>query len=180
MVCIGQIISLVCVFIWYMITFVFNYECLTQHKKLDHIVDNLYLGNWYDSIDEQLLKNANITRILTLNTENTHTQANIAMFKRLGIKYKYIYINDNKHENISAFLDESLAFIKQDKQNVFVHCSAGVSRSVSIIIAYLIKEKKMTYDTALHCIRMIRPIANPNSGFVSQLKAYELKLKSKK
>ena len=50
-----------------------------------------------------------------------------------------------------------------------VHCQAGVSRSVSIVIAYLIRKNRTTYENALETVRQKRPVANPNKGFVKQL-----------
>jgi atypical dual specificity phosphatase len=58
-------------------------------------------------------------------------------------------------------------------KNVFVHCGAGVSRSVSVVIAYLIKYNNMKYDQAFNLIKSIRWFIKPNSGFVEQLKQYE-------
>jgi dual specificity phosphatase 12 len=56
---------------------------------------------------------------------------------------------------------------------VLVHCAAGVSRSVSLVAAYLIIEKSMTADAALRLIRSNRVNANPNDGFRKQLALLE-------
>ena len=60
--------------------------------------------------------------------------------------------------------------------NVLVHCYAGISRSTSIVIAYLMKNKKMSFNKALELIKEKRGKIQPNSGFVLQLKAYEKEL----
>jgi protein-tyrosine phosphatase len=39
-----------------------------------------------------------------------------------------------------------------------VHCIAGVSRSVSIVLAYLIRDKGMTYDEAYQSVKVRRQI----------------------
>jgi protein-tyrosine phosphatase len=46
---------------------------------------------------------------------------------------------------------------------------AGVSRSSSVVIAYLIREKGMTYDEAFGIVKVKRSIIDPNRGFVKQL-----------
>ena len=57
-----------------------------------------------------------------------------------------------------------------------VHCVAGVSRSASICIAYLMKYERMTLDQAYrHCKRR-RPVVHPNVGFWRQLIDYERRL----
>ena len=53
------------------------------------------------------------------------------------------------------------------------HCNAGVSRSVSVVVAYLMSHHSMTYEAALNAVRQIRPAAKPNDGFVKQLQNYQ-------
>lgn len=59
-----------------------------------------------------------------------------------------------------------------------VHCLAGVSRSVSLVLSYFIKHKSYTYEEAFNLVKSKRRIIYPNDGFISQLKAYEAKLKT--
>jgi len=60
-----------------------------------------------------------------------------------------------------------------NNENVFVHCQMGKSRSVSFIIAYLMKYEKMKFDEAYIYVKKIRRLAFPNIGFMRQLKEYE-------
>ena len=53
-----------------------------------------------------------------------------------------------------------------------MHCQAGVSRSVSLVIAYLIRKERISYEVAYEKVRERRPVANPNKGFVKQLKQF--------
>eukprot|EP00746_Dinoflagellata_sp_MGD_P050747 gnl/MRDRNA2_/MRDRNA2_227059_c0_seq1.p1 gnl/MRDRNA2_/MRDRNA2_227059_c0~~gnl/MRDRNA2_/MRDRNA2_227059_c0_seq1.p1 ORF type:complete len:182 (-),score=34.04 gnl/MRDRNA2_/MRDRNA2_227059_c0_seq1:62-580(-) len=55
---------------------------------------------------------------------------------------------------------------------ILVHCASGVSRSASIVIAYLMREEGLSYATALESVRGIRSIVFPNSGFTQQLDWY--------
>lgn len=52
---------------------------------------------------------------------------------------------------------------------VIIHCEKGVSRSSTIVIAYLIWKNKMTYDEAYTLVRKKRAIISPNLGFLVQL-----------
>jgi protein-tyrosine phosphatase len=93
--------------------------------------------------------------ILHLPMEDTLSQ-NLFTHSVDGIKYPDIAYN----------------FIERSNSNVLVHCHAGISRSVSIVIYYIMKKYKKTYDEALILIRRNRPIANPNPHFAEQLKIY--------
>lgn len=53
-----------------------------------------------------------------------------------------------------------------------VHCARGASRSVSVIVAYLLSRYSHafnTFDEALRHVRTVRPQAIPNVGFAREL-----------
>ena len=60
-----------------------------------------------------------------------------------------------------------------NNSNLFVHCQMGKSRSVSFIIAYLMKFMKMKFDDAYLYVKRIRKMAFPNIGFMRELKEFE-------
>lgn len=57
--------------------------------------------------------------------------------------------------------------------NVLIHCLAGMSRSVTIAIAYIMSVSDLTWRDALRVVRVGRRIANPNAGFQLQLQDFE-------
>lgn len=59
---------------------------------------------------------------------------------------------------------------------VSVEYFLDVIQSVAVIIAFLIRKLNFTFKTALAHVQSRRPIANPNYGFIEQLKIYETKL----
>ena len=182
-ICDGVLCAIIILIIWVVSAsclYPINKSCKAYinkpHEHIDRIIDNIFLGNWGDSISEDSLKYNNIKCILTLNKNFVHSKTDRDMFDRLGIKYKYIEVQDSVNANILQHVDTSLQFLKQCSGNILVHCTAGVSRSVSIVIAYLMKEKNMTYDDALSFIKKKRPIANPNKSFIYQLKYHSLRI----
>ena len=52
----------------------------------------------------------------------------------------------------------------------------GVSRSATVVCAYLIATMKMTPDEALAAVREKRDIVCPNVGFLRQLEEYSIRL----
>lgn len=60
-------------------------------------------------------------------------------------------------------------------KNILVHCMAGISRSVSLIVYYLMKKYNLSFDQAISIVKNKRKIANPNDGFKLQLVGYQNK-----
>ena len=59
-------------------------------------------------------------------------------------------------------------------ENIF--SQAGVSRSASIVISFLMKKLNIKFEEAFLFLKVKRPHIQPNEGFVSELKAYEAAL----
>lgn len=88
-----------------------------------------------------------------------------------GIKYHHVSIED---DDILKHLDETSDFIHGHLcSGDLVHCQAGVSRSVSVAMAYLIKYYDMNVDQAFSMIYCVRPIICPNRGFINNKKCQE-------
>jgi protein-tyrosine phosphatase len=63
-------------------------------------------------------------------------------------RVKSYNIRDNQHENIECIFYECFEFIEDSLKNggkVLVHCAYGVSRSVTIVSAYLIWKLGLDY-----------------------------------
>lgn len=82
---------------------------------------------------------------------------------------------DDESYDIAKHFHQSIEFIKRyiSTTNVLVHCYAGMSRSASVVIAYLIQEHKMTLSLALSSVTRQRPCVDPNDGFMKQLRDFE-------
>ena len=79
----------------------------------------------------------------------------------------------NRKQKISKLKDEA----KRNNSKVLVHCQAGVSRSPTIVIAYLMRQFGISTNDAFNKVREKRPIISPNIVFMSQLMDYESRLK---
>jgi hypothetical protein len=67
---------------------------------------------------------------------------------------------------------------KRERGNVLVHCYAGVSRSASIVIAYLMHKHKISLLDAMKLVKSKRSCISPNVGFLLQLKDFEKELQN--
>ncbi|CAB4410995.1 unnamed protein product [Rhizophagus irregularis] len=92
------------------------------------------------------------------------------------LRYLKIDITDDPSSNISKHFHECIDFIENAKSTngrVYVHCLAGISRSTSIVIAYLMNSQKIHYNQAFNLVKEKRPNVKPNQGFVEQLRKFE-------
>ncbi len=84
----------------------------------------------------------------------------------------YVPADDHESFDISRYFNQAAGFINDclQKTNIMVHCLAGVSRSVSLVLAYLIKHRNMSYSSAYERVKSRRRIIHPNDGFIDQLR----------
>jgi protein-tyrosine phosphatase len=89
--------------------------------------------------------------------------------------YRRINLKDECEVSIFPEFEKACQYIRENlkKTNVFVHCQAGVSRSASIVIAFLMKEKKMKREEARAFVKSKREKICPNSKFWSELQLWE-------
>ena len=78
--------------------------------------------------------------------------------------------------DISQHFEECFDWIEKELQrghSVLVHCRAGISRSASIVIAYLMKKRQMGFQEAYTFVKAKRNRVEPNFGFKDLLRKYE-------
>ena len=139
-----------------------------ENKDIDEIEEGkLWLGS-YDPDNVKVLKEKGIKKILTLIDGDPSKFS----YKEHGFNQKIINIMDYDTENIIQYFGECINFIKGEDK-VFVHCAAGESRSATIVIAYLMWNKKMTLDKAYNFVKQKRYRIYPNFGFRQQLQMFE-------
>ncbi|KAJ4512912.1 hypothetical protein HRR80_004812 [Exophiala dermatitidis] len=88
----------------------------------------------------------------------------------------FVRMLDHANMDILELLSETNKFIKDGLANndggVLVHCHKGISRSAAVIIAFVMQDMNLDYDTALRYIRTFRSKVNPNPGFKAQLELW--------
>lgn len=136
----------------------------TFFSKPTHVIDNIYLGSAYNAANYSQLCELNIKVILNVTKE-------VSIFFPDDFIYEKIDISDNDDQDITEHLSRSYEFIDKNKdKNIFIHCKMGASRSVSVLIYYLIIKYSMTVDEALNFVKNKRIIVNPNAKFIDEIK----------
>ena len=147
-------------------------KMLKEDTKPIELINNLFIGSIGAASNLKILEENKITHILIVGQ---------GIKKYFPDKFTYIQFNilDTEIQNIKQYFDPANEFINNainNKGKVLVHCHAGISRSGTICIAYIMKYKKMKFDDALKFVRQKRPKISPNKGFIEQLRNYEKEL----
>jgi len=144
------------------------------------ICTGIIIGNGETVCDLNYLKSAGVTHVL--NTAEQHVSVSQARYAAHGIQYYGFHVDDLPHCNISRYFHRTTEFLHRAVTGgglVVVNCYMGLSRSASVVIAYLMTKHDMSFDRALAFVKKNRAV-RPNEGFVRQLRDLELSLKRRR
>lgn len=161
-----------------------------READITRILGGIYIGG-IQPIAEHIPLNAQykVTHILSV----IRFQVIPEYLVRKSYTLKNIPIDDDDSTDILQYINETNKFLdlclfpeeleydpekvnfklKPQKGAVYIHCQAGVSRSVTFTVAYLMYRYGFNLKTALHAVSRKRVLAQPNDNFMEQLKLYE-------
>jgi protein-tyrosine phosphatase len=139
----------------------------------------LFLGGFEDVKRPVKLREMRITHVLVMAAELVDIQLPD------DISAKRIEAWDRPDYDILGDFSAAIAFLdkvrrrREDGEDVtvLVHCYAGISRSASVVVAYLMSSFGLSTAEALHMVRSKRLGVAPNEGFLAQLEAWERRLR---
>lgn len=142
------------------------------------ILPYLWLGAVSHCKDPALLKDLGITHVLNLAKECGDAKP------PSNVHYMFVPLNDSMHQDIRMFLDELFAYIDEARNapngRILVHCRGGISRSVAVVLGYLMRSYAYTMEKAYAFVRAKKPLIAPNLNFVAQLHAYDQRLRQER
>uniref|UniRef100_A0A3B4H6S7 Uncharacterized protein n=1 Tax=Pundamilia nyererei TaxID=303518 RepID=A0A3B4H6S7_9CICH len=115
-----------------------------------------------DARDGELLAQHNITHILSIH-DTAAPVLEVRPFLMSCIR-------------LIQYFRDSIMFIHESRlkgEGCLVHCMAGVSRSVTLVVAYIMTVTGHGWVESLAAVRSVRPCAGPNLGFLRQLEEFE-------
>ncbi|TKR80375.1 hypothetical protein L596_014457 [Steinernema carpocapsae] len=120
--------------------------------------------------NEKILKEHGITHVVDC--------ANLVKARKAeDVEYLHIAVQDFATEDISKFFHLTADFIERAVRGVrgivCAYCAAGVSRSATICLMYLVIKEKLNLREAFRLVHRARPIICPNLGFWHQMIDYE-------
>jgi len=135
----------------------------------DNVIPGLYISGADAAENVQGLKATRISHILSLcGASPTFPQ-----------DFQYLVfrdIIDAPWQDMISYLPNCVQFIERglaEGGGVLVHCAAGVSRSATVVIAFIMYKEKISFDEAFRIVKKRRSCISPNFGFRAQLKMWE-------
>jgi len=132
---------------------------------MSQITPNLYIGSAREASNLRWLKSRGITHIVNMAVEHPNYFPRYFRYFKGGIL-------DHPRQSLFPTLRSVLRFIRDAIGRggmVFVHCHAGVSRSSSAVLYYLMKTYGWSLCQSLLYMKELHPRTNPNRGFLRQL-----------
>lgn len=144
----------------------------TQRHKgrgLLQVAPGIYLGNKQAAANAELLALNGITAVCAIGARP---------YNHPGLVYHHISVEDDGASSILPFLEASCDFIHaQARQGaVLVHCKGGISRSPSLLVAYLMKHERLALSEAFEVCSLAQPAARCPENFQCDLEAWAKQL----
>ncbi|KAL6079423.1 Dual specificity protein phosphatase 10 [Balamuthia mandrillaris] len=150
--------------------------------------DFLFLGDWDSAHNIHALAHWDIRCVVNCTGGSLFQQkeeggeddaADSVAAYRKKLRHLHVRVEDIPMVDIASHFDSSFQFIedaRKQSHRVLIHCHAGVSRSTTITLAYLMRAHRWTLKEAYQHVKTRRQVICPNHGFMQQLLAYEAKL----
>lgn len=141
----------------------------------NEVYPDIFIGDAPTALCTGMLNRLGITHVVNAaeGKEKNHGYVNTsaAFYEHAGIRYLGIPALDMQSFKLEPYFEEAADFIHaaiSSKGKVLVHCRQGISRSSTLVLAYLMLKRQMTVQQAVKRVRAQREII-PNKGFLQQL-----------
>ncbi|XP_055346795.1 dual specificity phosphatase 21-like [Paramacrobiotus metropolitanus] len=143
-------------------------DLLAIYRGAQQIVYNVYLTS-HEGANEDAIRRLNIKAVINCTTNLPHSNVP-------GVAYYRVPIEDSLVEMISSYFEPVAAIIEgfvMKGHPVLIHCQAGVSRSATCLLAYMMSHHGLSLRDAFQKMKRCRTLVEPNPSFMEQLVSYE-------
>ncbi|VDK21257.1 unnamed protein product [Taenia asiatica] len=144
-------------------------------SQIARINDHLFLSS-LEALTPARLQQHGVTQVISAMVEALPAEL-LADGGSRTRSHVQVCVEDIESADLRAHFDSVADRIDREARRggrSLVHCVAGVSRSPSLVLAYLVKHSSMTLAEAYDHVHRLRPCIRPNPGFWRQLIAYEI------
>lgn len=153
-----------------------EYDELTLQKQGQMIVPHLFLGPLQITENILWLQHLGIDCILSIlgfDQDAELTKTVVAGWERVWVCVEdRVAAADQMLQALPEATERLHNWISRDNKTVYVHCQSGISRSATVVIAYLMKYHRLELMEAYGLVHRARPVINPNDGFFRVLQDF--------
>ncbi|KWU47034.1 hypothetical protein RHOSPDRAFT_28125 [Rhodotorula sp. JG-1b] len=136
---------------------------------MQEVIPGLWIGDYQAAQDHNLLQKRNIVCVVSAMRQEYEAAP--------GVDMRRVAVDDTDRSNIIEHFVPTAEFIRaalaRNDGAVLVHCQAGVSRSTTLVAAYLMSRHGLNVEQAIERIRAARPQVDPSEFFMTQLELFE-------
>ncbi|XP_019601564.2 dual specificity protein phosphatase 13B isoform X4 [Rhinolophus sinicus] len=148
-------------------------------SHIDEVWPNLFLGDAYAARDKSKLLQLGITHVVNVAAGKFQVDTGDKFYRGMPLEYYGVEADDNPFFDLSVHFLPVARYIRTalsvPQGRVLVHCAMGVSRSATVVLAFLMIYENMTLEEAIQTVQAHRAIC-PNSGFLRQLQVLDNRL----
>ncbi|XP_036784715.2 MAP kinase phosphatase with leucine-rich repeats protein 2 isoform X4 [Manis pentadactyla] len=148
-------------------------------SHINEVWPSLFLGDAYAARDKNKLAQLGITHIVNVAAGKFQVDTGAKFYRGMPLAYYGIEADDNPFFDLSVYFLPVARYIRTalsvSQGRVLVHCAMGVSRSATVVLAFLMICENMTLVEAIQVVQAHRNIC-PNSGFLRQLQVLDNRL----
>ncbi|KAM0794865.1 hypothetical protein BDR22DRAFT_977424 [Usnea florida] len=144
-------------------------------EPMHEILPQLYLGDLRAAENTEELSRKDISFVLTMK-EGRLTPDTRDAYRKARISHVQISKSDLETEDLLTVFEPVCDMIEgrlAKKKGVLVHCLLGKSRSVTVVMAFIMRQMNVSFQEAKVLVQSKRAIASPNNAFRGQLLTWE-------
>mmetsp|Transcript_83457 Transcript_83457/g.223436 ORF Transcript_83457/g.223436 Transcript_83457/m.223436 type:complete len:228 (-) Transcript_83457:75-758(-) len=148
-----------------------------ERNEISCIIPNkLYLTNFRGVENAENLEALGIKHIVCINEQENAFEGRFNYFNIKTLEDQEDHDASQYFASVADFTDKAL----KSGGAVCFHCAAGISRSSTVVIAYLMSSQKIPLLEAFVKVYKARRVVWPNRSFMAQLIGFERHLQKKK
>jgi len=138
-------------------------------QRIDRVAPGLFISDAVAAQDAAQLYALGITMVVKAFSEDPRN----GPYRRVPhVQYRVVPADDRPDYNMLEWMLPIAQVIEDELHRggrVLVHCHMGISRSATLLAAFMVIYGRMTAKQAIEHLRAARPIVRPNAGFCAQL-----------
>jgi len=139
---------------------------------MSEVLPTLWLSGCEDAYTKGFLQRARITHILNCAEE---LSSHPSKYHFVPESIHHIPLEDDETPEAAKQIQDAVAVLERWQSQGFtvvVHCRAGISRSATVVLAWLIQHRGMSLEDAWKKVVAARNFIRPNDYFMGLLRGY--------